>query len=139
MHLVMLELLLRSIPELLLCYRSARESARYPGEASDEAGGKRFKASGSNKVPSHSALPLEDALFLLCPLFSHEVFYTVTSFIEASGDTGFHCFYFAAIFCHSHCSELYSLFPSFLLSLSPSLLLSFSPSLPLSSFPLHLP
>ena len=35
---------------------------------------------------------LEDALFLLCPWFSHEVFYTVMSFNEASEDTGYHCF-----------------------------------------------
>jgi len=30
-----------------------------------------------------------DALFLLCPWFSHEVFYTVMSFNEASENLGF--------------------------------------------------
>jgi hypothetical protein len=37
---------------------------------------------------SLSFLSLEDALFLLCPWFSHEVFYTVMCFNEASEDTG---------------------------------------------------
>jgi hypothetical protein len=41
---------------------------------------------------SLSFLSLEDALFLLCPWFSHEVFYTVMSFNEASEDTGDLCF-----------------------------------------------
>jgi len=36
-------------------------------------------------------------LFLLCPWFSHEVFYTVISFNEASKDTGFHCFCFSSL------------------------------------------
>jgi len=54
--------------------------------------------------------------------------FTFTSFNKASEDTGSHCFYFAAICCYSHCSKLYSLFPSFRFSLSPSLLFSFASS-----------
>ena len=42
---------------------------------------------------SLSFLSLVDALFLLCRWFSHEVFYTVMSFNEASKDTGFSRFY----------------------------------------------
>ena len=34
----------------------------------------------------------EDALIILCPWFFLRVFYTVTSFNEASGDNGFPCF-----------------------------------------------
>ena len=40
-----------------------------------------------------SFLSLVDALFLLCPWFSHEVFYTVMSFNEPSKDTGFSMFF----------------------------------------------
>ena len=40
-----------------------------------------------------SFLSLEDALFLLCPWFFHEDFYTAMTIIEASEDTGFHCFF----------------------------------------------
>jgi len=45
-------------------------------------------AGGSTGFLSLSFLSLEDALFLLCPWFSHEVFYMVMSFNEASEDTG---------------------------------------------------
>ena len=60
-----------------------------------------------------------DALFLLCLWFSHEVFYTVMSFHEASEDTGFHCFCFFSL----------QLFVAILaVSFSPSLLRSFASS-----------
>jgi len=62
---------------------SAWELAWYPGEASGEA-----QADGSTGFLSLSLISLVDALFLLCPWFSHEVFYTVMSFNEASKDTG---------------------------------------------------
>jgi len=51
-------------------------------------------AGGLTGFLSLSFLSLVDALFLLCPWFSHEVFYTVMSFNEASEDTGFYCFCF---------------------------------------------
>ena len=55
---------------------------------------------------------MEDALFLLCPWFSHEVFYTVMSFNEASEDTGFTVFSSAADCCYSPGSEIHSPLPS---------------------------
>ena len=46
-----------------------------------------------------SFLSLEDALFLLCPWFFHEDFYTAMTIIEASEDTGFHCFFYFSPCC----------------------------------------
>ena len=51
--------------------------------------------------------------------FSHGIFTRLRVLTRHPGILDFHCFYFAAICCHSHCSKLYSLFPTFLLSLSP--------------------
>jgi len=49
---------------------------------------------------------LEGALFLLCPWFSHEVFYTVTSFNAVSEDIRFHCLFFSAAVAERHNDHL---------------------------------
>ena len=67
---------------------SAWELAWYPGEAPGEA-----QADGSTGLLSLSLISLVDALFLLCPWFSHEGFYTDISFNEASEDTGVSLFF----------------------------------------------
>jgi len=65
-------------------YGSAWESAWYPGEASGEAHGGWFE-----QVFFPSPFFLWWMHSFSCPWFSHEVFYTVMSFNEASEDTGF--------------------------------------------------
>ena len=85
--------------------------AWYPGEASGEA-----QADGSTGFLSLSLIPLVDALFLLCPWFSHEIFYTVMSFNKAPEDTGVSLFFSPLL-----------LFVAILpISISPSLLCSFA-------------
>jgi len=87
--------------------------ARIQGKFSD---GQRVKR--LNKfLFLHSFLSLEDAFFLLYPWFSHEDFYTVMSFNEASEDTRDLCFSLA-VCGYSHCSGL---------------------SVSFTHFPLHLP
>jgi len=92
---------------------SAWELAWYPGEAPGEA-----QADGSTGLLSLSLISLVDALFLLCPWFSHEGFYTDISFNEASEDTGVSLFFSPLL-----------LFVAILpISISPFLLCSFASS-----------
>ena len=78
----------------------AWESAWYPGEAPGESGG-----SWLTFFLSLSLLSLEDALFLLCPWFSLQGFYTFMSFNEASEDLGFHC-HFSFLTVILYCSSI---------------------------------
>ena len=97
-------------------YGSACESAWYLGKF---FGVERVAGGYAGFLSLSFLFSLEDALFLLCPWFSHEVFYTVTSFNEASGDTGFSMFFnvflfsSAAVCCYTG-GFLFSFSPAFL-------------------------
>jgi len=87
---------------------SAWESAWYPGEAPGEARGSWL---GGFSFP---LLSLADALSLLCPWVSDEVFYSVISFNEASEDTGFQCFPSSAAVGYYTGRFVFSFSPAFL-------------------------
>ena len=91
---------------------SAWELAWYPEDASSKA-----QADGLTGFLSLSLISLVDALFLLCPWFSYEVFYMILSFNKAYKDTGVLLFFsdlplFVAILSLSISPFLLYFFPS---------------------------